>query len=311
MKPHRSVLATDTAGDVTYALPAREGVVIMVPRLYSAVLVGCVAILLSACGGTAAPSTAASTAKSASPTVAAVASASASATASAAAKPQDAVGFVSAKLADGPLDALPTLPLFINVLDVPQPPASPIQHAHIAGFVYAVNGVHQLTIQESPAKDIKPGEAAFVPGNTAHTHANPGSTPSQWYFMGLRNTGARGTGALLFPGQVTLYESPDLTATAFPPGKYVEQLNVITLEKGGRTAAHKHGGVEVVIVLDGTVSVRVAGGAPQTLTKGKGAVVPPNTVVQAVNTGDGPVKFLAYFVTADGAAFSTNVDTAP
>lgn len=278
----------------------------MVLRSRSGALVCSVAILLSACGGSAAPSAvpsaAASVARSASPTVAA--------TASPAAKPQDAVGSVSTKLADGPLDTLPTAPLFINVLDVPQPPASPIQHAHIAGFVYAVTGVHQLTIQESPAKDVKPGEAAFVPGNTAHTHANPGTTPSQWYFMGLRNTGAR-TGAPLFPGQVTIYETPDLAATAFPAGKYVEQLNLVTLEKGGRTAAHKHAGVEVVVVLEGTVSVRVAGGAPQTLTKGKGAVVLPNTVVQAVNTGDGPVKFLAYFVTAEGAAFSTNVDTAP
>ena len=265
-------------------------------------LVCCVAILLGACGGSAAPSPAPSTATPASPTVAVAASPTP--------KPQDAVGFVSAKLADGPLDTLPTSPLFINVLDVPQPPASPIQHAHIAGFVYAVTGVHQLTLQDSPPKDVKPGEAAFVPGNVAHTHANPGTTPNEWYFMGLRNTGAR-TGAPLFPGQVTVYETPDLPVNAFPPGKYVEQLNVVTLEKGGRTAAHKHAGVEVIVVLDGTISLRVAGQAPQTLTKGKGAVVPRDTALQAVNTGDGPAKFLAYFVTAEGAAFSTNVDSTP
>jgi len=217
---------------------------------------------------------------------------------------------VSTKLGDGPLDALPTSPLFINVLDVPQPPASPIQHAHIAGFVYAANGVHQLTIQGSAATDVKPGAAAFVPGNVAHTHANPGTTANEWYFMGLRNTGGR-TGAALFPGQTTLYESPDLPATAFPAGKYVEQLNVTTLEKGGRTASHKHGGVEVLLILDGTVTVRVAGQQAQTLTKGKGAVVPPNTTVQVTNTGDGQAKLLAYFVTVDGAPFSTNVDTVP
>src|SRR5438067_4830010 len=129
------------------------------------------AMIVSSCGGAAAPSPSPSAAVAASSTP----------------KPQDAVGIVNTKLADGPLDVLPTLPLFINVLDVPQPPASPIQHAHIAGFVYAVPGVHQLTIQDSPAKDIKPGEAAFVPGNVAHTHANPGTTASEWYFMGFRN----------------------------------------------------------------------------------------------------------------------------
>jgi len=251
------------------------------------------AIIVSSCGGAAAPSP----------------SASPAAAAGTAPKPQDAVGFVSTKLADGPLDVLPTLPLFINVLDVPQPPASPIQHAHIAGFVYAVTGVHQLTIQTSAAQDVKPGEAAFVPGNVAHTHANPGTTASEWYFMGLRNTGAR-TGTPLFPGQTTLYETPDLLVTAFPAGKYVEQLNVTTLEKGGRTASHKHGGVEVFVILDGTLSLRVAGQS-QTLTKGKGAVVLPNTTLQATNTGDGQVKWLAYFVTLESAPFSTNVDTLP
>jgi len=251
-------------------------------------------ILASACGGTAAPSPSPSPAAAASPTP----------------KAQDAVGFVSTKLADGPLDTLPTLPLFINVLDVPQPPASPIMHAHIAGFVYAVNGVHQLTIQGSAAQDVKPGDAAFVPGNVVHTHANPGTTPNEWYFMGLRNTGAR-TGTPLFPGQITLYETPDLPATAFPAGKYVEQLNATTLEKGGRTASHKHGGVEIFVILDGTVTLRVVGQQAQTLTKGKGAFVPPNTTLQVTNTGDGQAKWLAYFVTLDSAPFSTNVDTLP
>jgi quercetin dioxygenase-like cupin family protein len=245
-------------------------------------------ILISACGTAATPASS----PSASP------------------KPQDAVGFVSTKLSEGPLDALPTLPLFINVLDVPQPPASPITHAHIAGFVYGVTGIHQLTITGSAAKDVKPGEAAFVPTNVGHTHANPGTTPSQWYFMGLRNTGAR-AGTPLFPGQATLFESPDLPATALPAGKYLEQLNVTTLEKGGRTAAHKHGGVEVFVILDGTVTLKVAGQQPQTLAKGKGAIVLPDTTLQVTNAGDGQAKWLAYFVTLDSAPFSTNVDTLP
>ena len=50
---------------------------------------------------------------------------------------------------------------------------------------------------------------------------------------------------------------------------------------------------------------------PETLTKGKGAVVPPNTTLQATNTGEGQAKILAYFVTLESAPFSTNVDTPP
>jgi quercetin dioxygenase-like cupin family protein len=66
-----------------------------------------------------------------------------------------------------------------------------------------------------------------------------------------------------------------------------------------------------VVVLDGTVELRVAGQQAQTLTTGKGAVVPPNTILQATNTGGAGAIFLAFFVTAEGAAFSTNVDTLP
>jgi quercetin dioxygenase-like cupin family protein len=247
------------------------------------------AIVASACGGAGAPSPAAGT-----PTP----------------KPNEAVGFASVKLSDGPLDALPTLPLYVSVLDVPQQPAAPIQHAHIAGFVYVVTGTHKLSIQGGETKEIKAGEAAFVANNAIHTHENPGTTASQWYFLALRNTSAR-TAAATFPGQSVLYETADLPATAMPAGKYMEQLNITTVEKGGRTASHKHGGLEIFVITEGTGMLKVAGQQPQTLTKGKGAVVMPNTALQLTNTGDGPVKWLAYLITKEGETFSTNLDTLP
>jgi quercetin dioxygenase-like cupin family protein len=254
----------------------------------------------AACGGSAAPS----------PSPATRAPSSAAASASAASKAADAIGFMSTKLADGPLPVLPPLPLYINVLDVPQPPAASTQHAHLAGFVYGVAGVHRYVLQGGATIDSQPGEGVFVAQDAVHTHSNPGSTPNQWYFIALRNTNAR-SAAMPFPGGSILYESADLSANAVPAGKYVEQLNVVTLEKGGRTASHKHGGVELLIVLDGTVQLRVAGQPTQMLTKGKGAVVPPSTILQATNAGDGQAKLLAFFVTAEGAEFSTNVDALP
>jgi len=249
------------------------------------------AILAAGCGGAAAPSATPFSAPSATT------------------KPNEAVGYTSAKLADGPLAALPALPLYVNVLDVPQQPAASTQHAHIAGFVFVASGIHRLVIQNGETKDSQPGQAVFVGQDVVHTHANPGTAPNEWYFIALRNTNAR-SAAPTFPGQSTLYESPDLPANALLAGKYVEQLNLVTLEKGGRTPSHKHGGVEMVIVLDGTVQVRAAGQA-QALTKGKGGVIAPNTILQATNVGDGQAKFLAFFVTPEGADFSTNVDTVP
>ncbi len=266
------------------------------------------AVLLTtaACGGSAArsPSPAAPSPSPAAP------SPSPAASVAATPKAADAVGQVSVKLADGPLPVLPPLPLYVNVLDVPQPPAASTQHAHLAGFVYAVAGVHRYVLQGGATTDSQPGQAVFVAQDAVHTHSNPGTTPNQWYFIALRNTNAR-SAANPFPGGSTLYESADLPANALPVGKYVEQVNVVTLEKGGRTASHKHGGVEMLIVLDGTIQLRAAGQTAQTLTKGKGAVVPPGTILQATNTGDGQAKFLAFFVTAEGVEFSTNVDTLP
>jgi quercetin dioxygenase-like cupin family protein len=249
------------------------------------------AFVAGACGGAAAPSP--------TPTLPATPSANPSAA---------AVGQTSKTLAEGSIAALPAAPLYINFLNVPQAPNTPLSHAHVAGFVYGVVGVHRFAIQGGTTADLQPGEGAFVGQDVVHTHSNPGTTPSEWYFVALRNVGAR-IAPPTFPGQSVHYETPDLPQLA--AGKYNEQLNLITLEKGGRTAAHRHGGIEAIIVLDGTVQLRAAGQQPATLDKGKGAYLMPNTILQVSNTGDGAARFLAFFATPDGAAFSTNVDTVP
>lgn len=261
------------------------------------------ALVAASCGG--------ATTASPTPSLAATAKPAATASPTATAAPVAnvaAVGQTSTKLAEGALAALPGGTLYINFLAVPQPPASPITHAHVAGFVYAVVGTHQLAIQGGETKDIKPGEAGFIGADIAHTHANTGTAPIEWYFIALRPIGGR-TAAPLFPGQTVLFETADLPQLT--AGKYAEQLNLVALEKGGRTAAHKHGGIETLVVLEGSVQVRLAGAQPVTLTKGKGLYVAANTAQQVINTGDGAAKFLVFFVTLDGQPFSTNVDTAP
>ena len=94
-------------------------------------------------------------------------------------------------------------------------------------------------------------------------------------------------------------------------GSYQELLNIVTLQPGGRTVSHKHGGVEWMLVVEGTIEVRTPGGTKVTLTVGQTGKVPANTAVQAVNTGTGVAKFLAFFVTADGQPFQTNLDAVP
>ena len=105
---------------------------------------------------------------------------------------------------------------------------------------------------------------------------------------------------------VTTGSAPDLAA-----GNYLATVSVVTLERGGRTVAHKHGGIETIYVLEGTIDLRTAGGVRVILTRGQGAAAPPGTTLQAINGGDGIAKFLAFFMTAESAPFQTNVDEAP
>ena len=100
--------------------------------------------------------------------------------------------------------------------------------------------------------------------------------------------------------------APDLTA-----GNYTSTVQIVTLETGGRSVAHMHGGIESIYVLQGTIDFRLAGGTRVLLNHGQGAVVPPGTVLQAINGGNAIAKFLAFMMTADTATFQTNVDVAP
>jgi len=238
-------------------------------------------IVLAGCGA-AAPSTPASTAK--------------------------AEGAKTDSLGDGKITALPAGTLYVQYLDVPQAAGAPITHAHIAGFVYTHLGAHRLAIEGGETKDLKAGEAAFVPANVGHTHSNPGTSASGWYFISIRPNTAR-TASPTFPGQKEAFATPDLPALA--AGAYSLGLRLVTIQPNGRTVAHKHGGLETILVVDGSVEVRVQGASAKTLQKGEGTSIAADTSLQVWNKGTAPAKFLAFFVTADGKAFQTDVDTSP
>jgi quercetin dioxygenase-like cupin family protein len=255
-----------------------------------AVIAGC---------GAATPST---TASSASPSIAA------STSPTTAASTAKAEGAKTDVLGDGKIAALPAGTLYVQYLDVPQAAGAPITHAHIAGFVYTHTGAHRLAIDGGETKDVKAGEAAFVPANAGHTHSNPGTSTNGWYFISIRPNTAR-TASPTFPGQKEAFATPDLAA--LPAGAYSLGLRYVTVQPNGRTAAHKHGGMETIVVLEGAVEVRAQGVAMKTLQKGDGTSIEADTPLQVWNKGTTPAKFLAFFVTADGKAFSTDVDASP
>ena len=219
-----------------------------------------------------------------------------------------AEGAKTDNLGDGKIDALPAGTLYVQYLEVPQSVGAPITHAHIAGFVYTHVGTHRLAITGGETKDVKAGEAIFVPANVGHTHSNPGPSANTWYFVSIRPNTAR-SAAPTFPCQKEAFATADLAA--LPAGAYTLGLRMVTIQPNGRTAAHKHGGLETLLVLDGSVEVRVQGAAMKTLQKGEGTSIAADTVLQISNKGTAPAKFLAFFVTADGKPFSTDVDASP
>ena len=274
----------------------------MRPVRFIAFLAAATIVFAGCGGGAAAPTpTATSTTAVLAPTPTATSTTAAVATAK-------AEGAATVNLGDGKITALPKGTLYVQYLEIPQPVGGVLAHAHIAGFVYGIEGTTKLAVVGGETKDLKPTEAAFVPADAGHTHSNPGTTPNLWYFISIRPNTAR-TAAPTFPGQKELFATADLPALV--DGAYTLGLRAVTVQPNGRTAAHKHGGRETIVVLDGSVELRVQGAALRTLKKGEGVSIEADTPLQVWNKGTTPAKFLAFFVTADGIAFSTDVDASP
>jgi len=105
------------------------------------------------------------------------------------------------------------------------------------------------------------------------------------------------------------YVTPDLPPLAM--GKYTEGLRLVTVQPGGRSAAHMHSGIEAVLVLDGRVLIRTGGSAPAFLGVGQGFYILPKIPIQLINAGDTDVRTLVYSISPEGAPFSTELKESP
>ncbi len=224
-----------------------------------------------------------------------------------------ALGFNGKKLAIGTVTALPTGTLYINLIAIAQAPGNSITHEHAAGFVYVVDGTHILAIQNGPTQKLYADGAVFVGANVVHTHTNPGTTTSHWYFISIRPNTAR-TAPPTFPNQKVLYATPDLPALA--SGPHCEILREVVEQPGGRSVAHMHSGIEVNFVLAGSVQLRTAGQSPVILNQGQGAYILPNTPLQAYNVSTGTsnggvARFFALVIWPQQQPFETDLSQAP
>jgi quercetin dioxygenase-like cupin family protein len=210
-------------------------------------------------------------------------------------------------LAGGEIDALPTGNLFLRVVGFSQGPLAVFpSHKHQPGFCYVAAGVQRLQSPPALPRVIQAGEAAFQP-SAFHTHANPSRTaPNRWYFIALWPTAER-RAPLVSSSARVIYESPDLDASATPPGPRVETLRLVTLQPNGRSAAHRFSGLELLFVLEGTVRLDMAGQLPATLSAGQGQYVVPGTPEQELGAGVGVARYLTFIVTPAQAPFEIAV----
>lgn len=83
----------------------------------------------------------------------------------------------SGRVVQGRIAALPASPVFISVLDLPQPAGAVLgPHQHIAGFVVDVSGTASMVIAGNVV-DVGPGDAVFTADQQLHDHENRAAVP--------------------------------------------------------------------------------------------------------------------------------------
>jgi len=93
------------------------------------------------------------------------------------AAPALAAGAGARRSGEGRVAALPTPPVFISVLELPQPPGAVLgPHNHVAGFVADVSGTATMAIAGNVV-DVGPGDAFFIGDLLPHDHENRAAVP--------------------------------------------------------------------------------------------------------------------------------------
>ena len=205
-------------------------------------------------------------------------------------------GVTSSVLASGRLDSIPAGALFVNYLDLPQAAGGSIKHQHGAGFVYTVQGTHEMDVDGVAPAMIAAGKAAFIGSTVMHNHLNPGTAANDWWFVGLRAAASRPLPTIV-AGQKELYTTADLTQIA--PGSYTETLTDNRLMANGvdRSASPS---LRVLILLDGELSVS---GDPQmtgTVKAGQGTYSLPGATF-VLTAGPAGAHYLVFTLTPAGS----------
>ena len=219
-------------------------------------------------------------------------------------RPATEVGFDGARgtLAQGTTSRPNSEPMYVSYVELSFAGGDQLKHATEAGFLVVRDGVQRVTREGGVARELRAGEAMLLDG--ARYLFEGVSQRSTSLFVSLRPAAAR-TQALPSGARV-LYASADLPLTwTTPVGDFQDVLVMVVMAPGATLAAHKHGGVEPALMIDGSIDLLVAGKAPQRMKAGDADTVPPDTVVSAINAGAVPARFLVLLATPPGKAIQS------
>jgi hypothetical protein len=83
------------------------------------------------------------------------------------------------RVVEGSVAVLPPGPVFISVLELPQPAGAVLgPHAHIPGFVLDVSGTATMAIAGKGTVDVGPSNAVFTANLQRHDHENRAAVPA-------------------------------------------------------------------------------------------------------------------------------------
>ena len=82
---------------------------------------------------------------------------------------------------------------------------------------------------------------------------------------------------------------------------------IAEFQPGATVGRHTHPGEEIGYVLEGTIVLEQEGKPAVTLGAGKTFFIPPNTVHNATNKGQGPARVLANYIVEKGKPVATPV----
>jgi quercetin dioxygenase-like cupin family protein len=191
---------------------------------------------------------------------------------------------------------LPAGDLIVRFLELSVPAGqAPVTHAHGAGFTYAAEGSHVVSVGGRDAV-LSPGQAAWVGAQEPHGHGGLGGAASRFWFVLVGPAATRGTPPTWpYPTARIVGESDPFQVG---PGAHELLLTELRLAQpadslGGLAAEGPTG----LAVLDGQARL-----GSTLLAPGSARLLPGGDASALANAAPGPTRVLAFTVSSGTAA---------